>query len=351
MRRGGILITCLLLLAGAYGILAEGGAYIRQEQMETALGKILSRELSGIVIVEEISREPEAKSEEASPAETLSSEEIQAPVPVRNVQEAWDEAARETEPEPVMPEPLETPMDVSLELRNQSGYAVEFSSLPELPQGMTLKGEEPVILIMHTHGSEAYAECASNGYRSQDPDLSVIRVGEVLGETLENRGYHVIHDTTLCDYPEYTGAYNRSREVIQKNLEAHPSLALVLDVHRDAVAATDGSQVRMACTTEEGELAQLMLVVGTDAGGLLHPDWRENLSLGVLLQGRLQREYPGLMRPLNLREERFNQDLGTLSLLCEFGTSGNTLEEAVKTAAAFGTQLAQLLDAYCSESS
>lgn len=51
----------------------------------------------------------------------------------------------------------------------------------------------------------------------------------------------------------------------------YPAIALVLDIHRDAVEDENGGQMRMACTIDGEDAAKLMLVVGTDAGGLEHP--------------------------------------------------------------------------------
>ena len=208
---------------------------------------------------------------------------------------------------------------------------------------------------MHTHGTESYALNAEDQtgsvFRTQDETQNVLAVGDALATALEQRGYGVIHDKTLCDYPEYTGAYNRSREVIEDNLQQYPSIAVVLDIHRDAVENSDGTQMRMACTVDGGTMSQLMLVVGTDDGGLTHPDWQENLSLAAVLQGRLDGAYPGMMRPLNLRSERFNQDLAPLSLLVEVGASGNTLEEAKASASRLGQVLADVMDDYSGKSS
>ena len=171
-------------------------------------------------------------------------------------------------------------------------------------------------------------------------------VGDAMAEALEARGYRVLHDKTLCDYPEYNGAYSRSREVIRKDLEEYPSICLVLDVHRDAVSDGSGGQLRMAAELDGQAVAQIMLVVGSDDGGLEHPDWEQNLSLAAALQGILAQESPGMARPLNLRSERFNQDLGPLGLLIEVGSSGNTLEEALRAADRLSQGLADLLDRY-----
>ena len=274
---------------------------------------------------------------------TPSTEPSPSAVPVITVEEAWDELARETEPESSW-EPVTVDSGGTLELRNETGYSVELAALPALPQLTELQGAGPVVLIMHTHGSEAYTDPEISGYRSQNEAKSVIAVGDVIRRTLEGHGYAVLHDKTLCDYPEYTGAYNRSRTVIQQAVEQYPGIFLVLDIHRDAVEDGEGNQMRMACTLGDDAAAQLMLVVGTDAGGLDHPAWQRNLSLATVLQMRLSGAYPGLMRPLNLRTERFNQDLAPLTLLVEVGASGNTLEEAKLAAKTFAEALSGVLD-------
>ena len=75
-----------------------------------------------------------------------------------------------------------------------------------------------------------------------------------------------------------------------------------------------------------------MLVVGTDEGGLSHPDWQENLANALKLQALLNRAAPGLCRSLDLRTERFNQHETPGSLLIEIGSTGNTLAEALRSA-------------------
>ena len=57
------------------------------------------------------------------------------------------------------------------------------------------------------------------------------------------------------------------------------------------------------------------------------------------------------MRPINLRTERFNQDLAPMDLLVEVGASGNTLEEAVRSGEALASVLADVLDQYSGKSS
>lgn len=366
MKWGWTLFASLLLLLCAVGLLAGAGIGPDQDReeaekqgqaiaawlLEGQLGELASRpspELSGLGEAAEHAEAEEAS--EASEHTSAAPSRTPEPAPVTTVEEAWDEEARKEREETVSPSPLTVDEDLSLELRNETDYSVDFAALPPLPEGLDVDAEGPVVLLMHTHGSESYQEEGAEGYRTQDESKSVIAVGETMAAVLEARGYGVLHDKTLCDYPEYTGAYNRSRSVIQENLEANENIVLVIDIHRDAVEDENGQQMRMACALGDETGAQLMLVVGSDGGGLSHPDWQENLSLAAVLQARLDRDYPGLMRPLNLRNERFNQDLAPLDLLVEVGASGNTLEEALCSAEVLADAIADVFDRYSGKNS
>ncbi len=340
MKWSAPLWAAALLLLGAAGLWRMAAPAETAQAARTAGAWILERQLGARVQVEL----REAESEElASPSVSPET------VPVETVEEAWDEEAPESE---VPAAEVTLAADLSLELRNSTGYQVDWTELPNLPEGLDLDSRDPVVLIVHTHTTEAYTEASSPGvYRSRAEDNGVMAVGDAMAEVLRQRGYAVLHDKTLCDYPEYNGAYTRSRAVIETDLAAYPSICLVLDVHRDAVEDASGGQLAMTAQVGEETAAQLMLVVGTDDGGLEHPDWRQNLSLAAVLQTRMGVAYPGLMRPVNLRSERFNQDLGPLSLLVEVGASGNSLEEALRGARCFSAVLADVLDQYSGKSS
>lgn len=82
--------------------------------------------------------------------------------------------------------------------------------------------------------------------------------------------------------------------------------------------------------------SQVMLLVGTNASGLYHPYWEENLRLAVYLQDAVNAAHPTLMRPITLVNERYNQHLTRGSLIIEVGSSGNTLQEAIRAVRCFG---------------
>ena len=169
----------------------------------------------------------------------------------------------------------------------------------------------------------------------------MLSLGARLQERLEALGIEVLRDETLHDYPSYNSAYVSSRKSVQAYLEEYPSLALVLDLHRDA--ASGKQQLRPLAETASGTAARLMLVVGTNAGGRSHPDWQKNCALALRLQTLLERRSPGITRPINLRAQRFNQDLSPGALLIEIGGAGNTHAEALTAVDLLAQAIAELL--------
>ena len=165
----------------------------------------------------------------------------------------------------------------------------------------------------------------SDELRTQDSRYSVIRIGDEIAQILQDAGIDVLPDTEPNDYPNYNGAYERMRQTIEGYLAAYPTIQMVLDLHRDAAEDAGGVPVALTAYPDGEACAELMLVVGTDEGGLPHPDWQENLANALKLQALLNRSAPGLCRDLDLRTERFNQHETPGSLLVEVGASGNKM--------------------------
>lgn len=255
-------------------------------------------------------------------------------------------------PEPTpAPTPAPTPEivpftdDNGMEIRNKTDLEADIATLMGEPLTQRLSAAGPQILIIHTHGTEAYLPAAgeeytpSDPYRTTDPERSVIRVGDALCSALEEYGLRVLHDRTLYDYPSYAGSYERAAASIEAYLAEYPDIALVLDVHRDAIG--DASTVYKTCAAANGT-AQVMLVCGTDEY-LEHPLWRENLKLALAMQAAAMSANGALMRPIHLAPERYNQQYTTGSLIIEVGTNGNTLSEALAAAELFGRAAGEML--------
>ena len=249
--------------------------------------------------------------------------------------------------EPNWEKPVFSPEEASeLGIYYACSLRPDAAALLEAPLTWDLTAPEPTVLILHTHTTESYTKNGegyeeTSAYRTLDENYNMLSIGDAVGRILADNGITVVHDRQFHDYPSYNGSYNDARKSIREYLEAYPGIRLILDLHRDAADTADG-QLRTLASVEGIDTAQLMLVMGTDAAGLEHPNWEENLSLALKLHTLLQRRYPGLMRPLILRSQRFNQDLSPGALLVEVGAAGNTHAEALEAAKLLAQGIVQL---------
>jgi len=213
-------------------------------------------------------------------------------------------------------------------------YTADLSALLTQPLSWDLTGEAPTVLILHSHATESYTGTypETTAYHTTDTEENLISIGSHLANLLEEGGIRVLHDTTLHDTPSYNDAYINSRASAQDYLAQYPSIRLILDLHRDSYEDEDGNQIVRTVFSQGTQLAQLMFVVGTDYAGYEHPDWQKNLALALKLQTQLEGLCPGICRSINLRSQRFNQDLSPGSLLIEVGACGNSRQEALLAA-------------------
>lgn len=235
-------------------------------------------------------------------------------------------ALPEPPPEPTLPSYSEVPA-----IWNQSGVETDLDGLLAKQLDWKLLTAEPTVLILHTHTTESYTRRDEpykevSPWRTLDEEYNMRSIGAEVGRILTEAGISVALEGTVHDYPGYNGSYVRARKTIQNALEQYPSIRLVLDLHRDASAAQSG-QLRTLAEKDGTRSAQLMPVVGTN-----HKNYEENLSLALKLSAQLERQWPGITRPLQLRGQRFNQDLHPAALLIEVGAAGNTHAEALAAA-------------------
>jgi len=234
--------------------------------------------------------------------------------------------------------PVFSDQDLSrIEVDDSIGSNPDLSALMNQPLNWNLRDGRVRVLILHTHTSESYTPSPgedyeeSSEYRTLDEGYNMLSIGAAVAEKLENAGIEVIHDRQFHDYPSYNGSYTHARESMDAILAENPEIDLILDLHRDAADVGNG-QLDTSAQVDGRESAQLMLVVGTDIGGLYHPNWRENLALALKLQAQLEWTNPGLCRPIDLRSQRFNADCSPGALLVEVGAAGNTHAEALLAA-------------------
>lgn len=215
----------------------------------------------------------------------------------------------------------------NVKIKNQTDYQL---TQEMLTPDITIENKN--ILIFHTHScesytaSEQYPYTPTGNFRTTDLNFTVTRVGTELTTQLQQYGYNVIHDTSYHDYPSYNGSYTNSLKTVESLLQTNQS-DIIIDLHRDAI----GSRSDYAPTVKIGdeEAAQIMFVIGTNAGGLWHPNWNQNLKFAVKVQEKAEELYPGLFKPIMLTTSRYNQHTGKYANIIEVGATGNTLEQCL----------------------
>lgn len=204
----------------------------------------------------------------------------------------------------------------------------------------------PQILIYHTHSQETFAD-SRPGERAD----TVIGLGDDLQELLEKQyGYEVLHITEAFDMKEgcleRSRAYNYAEPVIAAALEEHPSIQVVIDLHRDGV---NGSK-RLVTEINGKPTAQIMFFNGlsrTKESGELtslpNPYQAENLAFSFQMEYEAEQYYPGFSRCIYLKGYRYNLHLRPRSVLLEVGAQTNTVEEVKNAMGPFSDILHKVL--------
>lgn len=239
-----------------------------------------------------------------------------------------------------------------VEADNKTDESIDLKALlsTKLPL-KEISEDKPSILIYHTHSTEGYEILDLGWYakeynsRTKDVSRNMIRVGDELTSVLEEAGFIVIHDRNIYD-EAYDGAYSRSRVSVEQYLKEYPSIQITLDVHRDAIHYDDGTKCKPTVLINGKKAAQVMIITGCEGDGVENfSSWKTNLTFATHLQSCAEEKYNGLMRPIFFCNRKYNMDVTPFSLLLEFGTDANTLEEAVYSARLIGNSLVSLLEA------
>ena len=347
-------VSICLRICMFLGLDARAAAMLASAAQDTGFARFLLYLETGRTASAE---EAQAEAQAASEPETVVLRYLTPQPRVLTISEAeWEvwpepdpEPAAEPEPEPLLPESLASAEQISV--AGACTYSFDKKALLERPSALDFSADGPAVLIVHTHSCEAYTQEAGweydalVPYRTLDDSRSVIAVGDALAQTLQEAGIQVLHDRSVNDYPSYNDSYWTCLDKIEHWQAQYPQIQIILDIHRDAVEDSSGNALALSCTEDGQSAAQLMLVVGTDQGGLSHPDWQENLANALKLQSVLEESCPGLCRSVDLRTERFNQHTAPGALLVEVGTNGNTLRQALRSAQLLGDSLARMIHA------
>ena len=250
----------------------------------------------------------------------------------KNNNEISTEIATNIQTEIVTQNPITESFNVEIngvKIKNETSFQIDNTILEN-----NLEINKENVIIFHTHTCESYTPSEqyqyqqTGNFRTTDLNYTVSRVGDELTNYLLGFGFNVNHDKTYHDYPAYTGSYTRSLESVTNDLKTFSS-DIIIDLHRDAI----GSKSNYDPSVKIGDdvAAQLMFVIGTNGGGLYHPNWKNNLQFAIELQQKANKMYPGLFKPMIVRNSRYNQHLGKAACIIEVGATGNTLEQCLNS--------------------
>lgn len=306
-----------------------------EEDEETFAGKILNIELARVSQMDK--KQTEEPNNETQIAENNSESNDE------NKKEELQPVSTDVGTEVVTQNPIAESYNVEcngVKIKNETSFEINNSILDT-----ALDINKENILIFHTHTCESYTPTEQYNYeqtgnfRTTDLNFSVARVGDELTNHLMGYGFNVTHDKTYHDYPAYTGSYTRSVATVENLLQSNPS-DIIIDLHRDAIGSK--SEYDPSVKIGEDTAAQLMFVIGTNGGGLYHPNWQSNLKFAIELQEKANEMYPGLFKPMIVRNSRYNQHLGKAACIIEVGATGNTLEQCLNSM----KYLAKVFDEY-----
>lgn len=195
---------------------------------------------------------------------------------------------------------------------------------------------DPLVIIYHTHSTESYMPYNESNYHREAEEGTVRDVGNVLETELKKKGINVIHDKTIHDRPSYTASYGRSRETIKSLMKKYPTAKYVIDLHRDAAAAssTEGKKLKIGNT----DVAKFSLVVGRG-----NQNYTELYAFAKKVSQTAEGLHKGFGGPIIEKEYRFNEFVSNQAILLEVGNNKNTIEEARACAKNFAEVLAKII--------
>lgn len=206
--------------------------------------------------------------------------------------------------------------------------------LAELDLAINLRGNLPRVLITHTHANEYFIDSEEGNV-----EHSIVGVGRYLANILSGvHGVSVVHDVGVYDMKDgeihRTGSYELVEQGIRHILELHPTIDVIIDLHRDA--APEG--VHLVTYLDDKPTAKIMFFNGITRRNidgaphelyhLFNPYLQENLALSLQMFLTANERYEGLARKNYIKAYRYSLHILPRSMLVEVGANTNTVQEA-----------------------
>ena len=194
---------------------------------------------------------------------------------------------------------------------------------------------DPVVLIFHTHSTEMFMD--SYPY---DKFSGIVGVGAHLASLLNDMGIGTIHLTQRFDFIDgrshILGAYERQAPYIRRILEEHPTIEVVIDLHRDGLP--EGAP-KLLTYINGRPTAQIMFFNGLSLRNenglpvpiatLPNPYLPYNLAFSFQMQMMANDLFDNFTRRIYLNAFRYSLHYRPKSLLIEVGAQNSTFQEAI----------------------
>lgn len=194
----------------------------------------------------------------------------------------------------------------------------------------------PQVIIYHTHATESYMPVEEGNFHSLNENGTVREVGDAMAAALQAKGIGVIQDKTVHDSPSYNQSYGRSLQTIKKLIAEHPSVKIVIDLHRDAAGAAGGPVKTVQIDGQNA--ARFSLVVGKG-----NPNYQKLNAFANQIIALTNQIHPSLAGKVIQKEYKYNQYVSDHHLLLEIGNNQNNIQQAKVTGKYFADVLAEAL--------
>jgi stage II sporulation protein P len=213
--------------------------------------------------------------------------------------------------------------------------ADEFMAVDLRVNPQNLAGNDPVVMVFHTHSTEMFADSDPN-----DMFTGIVGIGAYLTKLLNERGIPTMHYYTerfdiVDGKPQILGSYERQESYIRQILKDNPTIEVIIDLHRDGLLES----TPLPITTINGQsTARLMFVhglslrnvngVAVPITNLPNPNLPTNLAFSFQMQMALNQSHPTLNRRIFLNAFRYSLHYLPKSLFVEVGDQRSTFTQA-----------------------
>ncbi|MBQ7797081.1 MAG: stage II sporulation protein P, partial [Lachnospiraceae bacterium] len=141
-------------------------------------------------------------------------------------------------------------------------------------------------------------------------------------------------------------AYTYALDGISGILQKHPSIEVVLDIHRDGV----DENTKLVTEVNGKPTAKIMFFNGTSQTPdgpieyLPNPNRDANMAFSFQMQLLAAEQYPDFTRKIYLKGLRYNQHVRARTALVEVGAQTNTYAEALNAMEPLADLIVQVLE-------